>query len=105
MAGVDCLLPIGNRFGESPIWRERTSRLHRVDGRGPAPHASDWPARRHRVAALPEVVGSIALCKTGGLLAAMQSGIDRVGDDGTVGAHLRLGRGSRACPKPASAVS
>ncbi|MBI3514351.1 MAG: SMP-30/gluconolactonase/LRE family protein [Proteobacteria bacterium] len=93
MADIDCLLPIANRLGESPIWCERTSRLYWVDSRGPALHAYDWPTRHHRVAALPEVVGSIALCETGGLLAAMQTGIFRIADDGTVGARL-------AAPEP-----
>jgi sugar lactone lactonase YvrE len=93
MADVDCLLPIANRLGESPIWCERSGRLYWVDSRGPALHAYDWHARRHRVAALPEVVGSIALCATGGLLAAMRTGIFRIGDDGALGPRI-------AAPEP-----
>jgi sugar lactone lactonase YvrE len=93
MADVECVLPLADRLGESPIWCERAARLYWVDSRGPTLHSYDWHDGRHHRASLPEVVGSIALCASGGLLAAMRSGIYRCGEDGTVGARI-------AAPEP-----
>ena len=93
MTDVDCVLALGSKLGESPIWCERTARLYWVDSRGPALHRYDWHDRRHRSPKLPEVVGSIALCESGGLLAALRSGIYRCAEDGTLGARL-------AAPEP-----
>jgi sugar lactone lactonase YvrE len=93
MADVECVLPVGNQLGESPIWCERSGRLYWVDITGRALHSYQWADGSHRRAALPEVVGSIALCEAGGLLAALRSGIHRLAADGTVGERL-------AAPEP-----
>jgi sugar lactone lactonase YvrE len=85
MTDVECVLPIANRLGESPIWCERTACLYWVDTRGPALHSF---GSRHRVATLPEPIGSIALCADGGLIAAMRSGIYRLSADGVLGARI-----------------
>jgi sugar lactone lactonase YvrE len=90
---VECVLPLANRLGESPLWCARSNALYWVDSRGPALHVYGSSTGHHRVTPLPEVVGSIALCASGGLLAAMRTGISRVSDAGEVGERL-------AAPEP-----
>src|SRR4051812_3756489 len=62
-------------LGECPLWCEREQVLWWVDSRGPALKRWDPVGDTVRVISLPGVVGSVAFRESGGMLAALQSGI------------------------------
>jgi sugar lactone lactonase YvrE len=62
-----------DRLGECPLWDERSRSLWWVDIHAPAIKRFD--GRSTTVTPLPQYVGSIALRESGGLLAALQSGL------------------------------
>ncbi|WP_048646326.1 SMP-30/gluconolactonase/LRE family protein [Nitratireductor soli] len=93
MTTVEIAAPAQNLLGESPIWCERTGRLFWVDGRAPAFLSLDSATGAVASHAMPETIGSICLTETGGLLAAMTSGVFRLSMDGAVGARV-------AAPQP-----
>jgi sugar lactone lactonase YvrE len=64
-----------DRLGECPLWDEREKVLWWVDSRWPAVKRLDPESGAVMMQVLPEVVGSIAFRATGGLIAAMKSGI------------------------------
>jgi sugar lactone lactonase YvrE len=64
-----------DRLGECPLWDERERMLWWVDSRWPAVKRLDPASGAVMMLVLPEIVGSIALRETGGLLAATRTGI------------------------------
>src|SRR3970282_2113522 len=64
-----------DRLGEGPLWDEREAMLWWVDSRWPALKRLDPATGAVMMLVLPEIVGSIALRESGGLLAATKSGI------------------------------
>jgi sugar lactone lactonase YvrE len=72
---VECAVPGQDRHGECPLWDERAQTLWWVDSRGPAVRRWTPAANALLSFALPQVVGSIALCESGGLIAATASGL------------------------------
>lgn len=63
--------------GESPVWDDRTGLLWWVDVRGPTLFRTDPRTTRTEAWALPQPVGSLALCRSGLLLLALRSGVFR----------------------------
>lgn len=72
---VDCAVPGHDRLGECPLWDERTRTLWWVDSRAPAVRCRTDVSPEVRSHPLTEVVGSIALRATGGLIVATASGV------------------------------
>jgi sugar lactone lactonase YvrE len=61
-------------LGECPLWDDGTETLFWVDGRAPALYA--WrPGAERRRWELPEIIGSFAFRRDGGLLLALQTGL------------------------------
>lgn len=82
---VTCLWPGPSALGECPIWDHRCGRLYWIDSLGrriwfrEAGGAVDgWD--------LPGTIGSIGLCRGGGLIAAVDNRVGRV--DGVTGAFV-----------------
>lgn len=73
-----------SEIGESPLWSDDEQCLYWVDINGRALHRFDWRTAWSRQYAIPERIGSIALHASGGLVAALESGIHhlRLEDDG-----------------------
>ena len=69
---VELVIDSADRLGECPIWDEREQALWWVDILAPAIKRFDG---KLKVFPMPEPIGSIAFRTTGGLLAAMQTGI------------------------------
>lgn len=82
---ADVLCDARCQVGESPLWSSAEQALYWVDIEGRAVHRVD-AAGRHRVWAVAERIGAIALHGRGGLLAAMESGVFQLhlGDDGSL---------------------
>lgn len=72
---VEVVVRGADRLGECPLWDERERMLWWVDSREPAVKRLDPATGAVMMLALPEIVGSIALRASGGLLAATKSGI------------------------------
>lgn len=74
MSAIRCLVTGPYKLGESPIWSIEQQKLFWVDGRAPAVLSYEpqtgaveqWPA--------PATIGSIGLRRSGGLIAALQTG-------------------------------
>jgi sugar lactone lactonase YvrE len=64
-----------DQLGECPLWDERAAMLWWVDARWPAVKRLDPATGAVMMLVLPEIVGSIALRESGGMLAATKSGI------------------------------
>jgi len=64
-----------DRLGECPLWDEREGMLWWVDSRWPAVKRLDPASGAVMMVVLPEVIGSIALRQSVGLLAATKSGL------------------------------
>ncbi|HYF56244.1 MAG TPA: SMP-30/gluconolactonase/LRE family protein [Salinarimonas sp.] len=84
---IEVVRPIGNRLGESPFWHGGERALYWVDVQAPAIHrlAADgtldtWP--------MPDLVGSIAARRAGGLVAALRNAFCAV--DLVTGAVARI---------------
>src|SRR5262245_10151925 len=78
MTAVERVVAVENRLGESPVWCERQGRLYWVDSR--APSVSWFEAATGGIHHTPvaDLIGSIALRRSGGLIAAMRKGIHRL---------------------------
>lgn len=63
--------------GESPVWDGATGHLWWVDVRGPHLFRTDPARARTEAWALPDPVGSLALCRSGRLLLALRRGVMR----------------------------
>lgn len=74
-----------NLLGECPIWCQKTNTLFWVDSRAPSLQAYRPDTGEISSHPLPETTGSVCLTDHGDLLAAMTSGIYRLGVDGTLG--------------------
>jgi sugar lactone lactonase YvrE len=64
-----------DQLGECPLWDELAAMLWWVDARWPAVKRLDPATGAVMMLVLPEIVGSIALRESGGMLAATKSGI------------------------------
>ena len=64
-------------LGETPVWSPREQALYWVDVRRPAVHRCAAATGEVRTWSMPELVGSIALCADGTVLAALRSSIQR----------------------------
>lgn len=74
----DCLNDLRNSVGESPVWSVADQALYWVDIEGRCIHRHDWRTQRVATWAMPERVGCLALHAEGGVLVAMETGIDHV---------------------------
>ena len=70
---VECAVRGADLLGECPLWDGRE--LWWVDILGPALRRFDPASGAQRALALPEPIGSFALRRAGGILAAMKSGL------------------------------
>jgi sugar lactone lactonase YvrE len=64
-------------LGETPVWSADEQALYWVDVRRPALHRCDAAGGRVATWKMPELVGSAALCRTGGALVALRSSVQR----------------------------
>ena len=71
---IECAAPGADRLGECPLWDEQGRELWWVDILGPALKRLDLARGTVRALALPEPIGSFALRRNGGVVAAMKSG-------------------------------
>jgi L-arabinonolactonase len=62
-------------LGEGPVWDAASGALYWVDIRGQAVRRYDWASKKIDTWRVPELVGSLAVRKAGGLLLALQSGL------------------------------
>ncbi len=69
-----CLYEGPDLLGESPIWHAAEKKLYWVDAIKPALHALDPQSGQHQEWPMPALIGSIAVCKKGGLIAAIGQG-------------------------------
>jgi sugar lactone lactonase YvrE len=74
MSRVEVAVPRADVLGECPLWNVEEQALYWIDSRAPALYrwreggaVDTWP--------LPELVGSVAFRKVGGVILAMQAGI------------------------------
>lgn len=74
MSQLECVVPGRNRLGESPVWSVREGALYWVDSRAPAVYRLDPASGVVRSCPLPALVGCIVLRRSGGLIAALQTG-------------------------------
>ena len=72
---IECAAPGADRLGECPLWDEQGRELWWVDILGPALKRLDLARGTVRALALPEPIGSFALRRNGGVVAAMKSGL------------------------------
>ncbi len=70
------IIKVGNKLGESPVWSAREARLYWVDSRGPMVFRYDPAKRSIEARSLPSIVGSICLRAKGGLVLALQDGLN-----------------------------
>jgi len=61
-------------LGEGPVWDWRNRKLYWVDIEGFAVHRYDPETRNHRIIDVGQYVGSVAIRKSKGLVAALKSG-------------------------------
>lgn len=75
MLDVELVLDHRLKVGESPVWSESEQAIYLIDIHGAELHRVHPESGRHDKWSLPERVGSIALCKNGGLLVALRKGL------------------------------
>jgi sugar lactone lactonase YvrE len=73
--GIEIAVRGTDALGECPLWDDRSGRLWWVDSRGPTVKSAAPGDSQPLVHVLPDVVGSIAFCDSGRMLAATKSGI------------------------------
>jgi L-arabinonolactonase len=71
---IDYLYPGRDLLGESPLWHPQEKKLYWVDALKPSIHAFDPAKNQHEEWPMPDLIGSIAFSKNGGLIAAMRHG-------------------------------
>jgi len=64
-------------LGETPVWCADEQALYWVDVRRPAVHRCDTRTAKVATWAMPELVGSLALCVNGDVLVALRSSVRR----------------------------
>ncbi len=72
---VDCVVKGNDLLGECTLWCDREQVLWWVDSRGPSLNRWDPRDGGVKTFALPSVVGSVAFRESGGMIAALQSGL------------------------------
>lgn len=75
MAKIECLVDTPSRIGESPVWDSSTQTLLWVDIPVGIIHRVSPADGRHQQIEFGEKIGSFALCESGGLLIAGDSGL------------------------------
>lgn len=88
MYQVDVVCSVEDRLGESPVWDARDGTLYWVDALRPCIHRLDAHGGLSTWA-MPRTLGSIAVRRRGGLVAAGQGGFSFVEPDGGVAGMLR----------------
>jgi len=74
---VDCVVDARCVLGESPVWSADEGALYWADIEGCALHRWRPDDGAHRIWALPGKLGSLGLCKDGGLIVALKQGLHR----------------------------
>ena len=72
---VRCVVEARDTLGEVPLWDARVPCLYWIDVRGPKLQAYFPDSGQTRSWPMPQVIGSIALRASGGLLLALKSGL------------------------------
>jgi sugar lactone lactonase YvrE len=93
---VECIFQGRDLIGESPVWSVAEQSLYWVDIKRPAIRRLDAHSRQVTDFELPEAVGSIGLRVSGGLVAALRSGLH--GFDPATGRLEVLARFTPATP-------
>lgn len=62
-------------LGEGPVWDPQAQALWWVDIRLPAVRRYDWRAGKTQTFSMPEMVGSAALRRSGGLILALKTAL------------------------------
>ena len=75
MKSPRCVIPVRAGTGESPLWSAADRCLYWVDIDAPALHRFDASTGTDDSWTMPEAISCIALASSGGLVAAMRSGI------------------------------
>ena len=78
MSEVRCVWNAARSLGEGPVWHEEEGALYWVDIDQPAVLRFDAATGETEVFTMPERIGSIAIRKNGGWIAAMQSGFAHI---------------------------
>jgi sugar lactone lactonase YvrE len=79
-----CVLDIGAKLGECPVWSARDKALYWCDIDAPSLNRFDPATGRNHVMPMPEAIGSFALRKPAGFIVALRSGIWLARADGTL---------------------
>lgn len=74
---VRALVNTRDTLGETPVWSAAEQALYWVDVRRPAMHRYAPGAAAATTFAMPELVGSLALCERGGLLVGLRTSVRR----------------------------
>jgi len=72
---LELILPAGDELGEGPIWDVDAQRLYWVDIDGKRYHTYDPATGAHAVVVVGELLGALALTRSGRLLLATDSGL------------------------------
>ena len=70
---VELVMQRGDKLGECPVWDDESGSLYWVDSRAPALYRMKGPELNWW--SMPELIGSFGLCRHGGMILALQSGI------------------------------
>src|SRR5262245_41382174 len=82
-------------LGEGPVWDWRARKLYWVDIEGFAVHRYDPETRNHKIIDVGQYVGSVAIRRSGGLIAALKSGFASLDPDtGEIEKIAEIGRAS-----------
>ena len=74
MLKIELLIDAKNSLGEGPLWDPQSQRLYWIDSFGPAVHRCDATGGERKTWLLPESIGSMALCESGGAVVSLKSG-------------------------------
>jgi sugar lactone lactonase YvrE len=74
MSNITCVLEARAEIGECPIWDDDSERLYWIDGPRRQINRFDPTTGRNESWEAPDVVGSFALRRTGGLVVALKNG-------------------------------
>ncbi|RTL86871.1 MAG: SMP-30/gluconolactonase/LRE family protein [Hyphomicrobiales bacterium] len=89
---AELVLDVKARTGESPVWSEDEQALYWIDIEEPALHRFDPRESRDESWEMPSEIGAFALCRSGGVIAALRTGLAKV--------SLRDAGWSSLCPAP-----
>ena len=78
---VELVLDAKAELGEGALWDERTRRLYWVDIVGQALHIYDPASRENKTYKVGQMVSTVVLSETGGVLLAVQNGFARFDPD------------------------